>query len=133
MIQLKNDKFSASFIEDHVIFIEMNDFKFFEIEDIFLVREWINENIEEKFLFNLFHFGNGSSVSKEAREYAASSDGAKKTIGTAIIVKNFAQQLVFDYYLKFNKPLCPTKAFYKKEKAIEWIKLKVIEYQNPGE
>ena len=133
MIQLKNDKFSASFIEDHVIFIEMNDFKFFEIEDIFLVREWINENIEEKFLFNLFHFGNGSSVSKEAREYAASSDGAKKTIGTAIIVRNFAQQLVIDYYLKFNKPLYPTKAFYKKEKAIEWIKLKVIEYQNPGE
>lgn len=129
MTQLKVDKFTASHIEDHIIYVEVNDFEIFDIEDLLALRKWIEENIKEKLLFNLFEFGNGSSITKEIREYAASSEGATVTIGTAVIVKNFAQQLLADYYLKFNKPLYPTKAFYKKSQAIDWIRLKVKEHQ----
>lgn len=132
-IQLKQERYTASYNNDHIISIEVFDFEIFGVDDLMQLRKWIEENIQEKILFNLFNFGNGSSISKEMREYAASSEGAKKTIGTAVLVKNFAQQLIVDYYLKFNKPLYPTKAFYIKEKAIEWINLKVIEYQNQSE
>jgi hypothetical protein len=115
-------KFKVSLIEEFILFIELNDFEVFEVEDLLKIRNWINAKITNEKLFNLFQFGNGSSLSRELREYAASEDGAKRTLGTAILVKNLAQQLLIDYYLKFNKPKYPTKAFYKKEKAIEWIK-----------
>lgn len=121
-IEYKSEKFRVRLIEDHILDIEVNDFEVFEIGDLLEIRTWMKRSIKEKKLFNLFEFGNGSSISRDLREYAASEEGAVKTIGTAILVNNFAQQMIIDYYLKFNKPLYPTKAFYKRGKAIEWIK-----------
>jgi hypothetical protein len=118
---LIKEKYKVSLIEKHILLIEVNDFEIFEIEDLLVLRKWIIDSIPEKRLFNLFQFGIGSSLSKELREYAASNEGAQRTSGTAILVKNLAQQLLVDYYLKINKPIYPTRAFYKKEKAIEWI------------
>lgn len=76
----------------------------------------------KKKLVNLIKFGNGSSASREAREYASSPKGNELTIASALIVKNLAQQLIIDYYIKFNYPINPTRAFYKIEKAKEWLK-----------
>ena len=53
--------------------------------------------------------------------YSSSPEGNVLTIGSAILVKNLAQQLIIDYYIKFNKPVYPTKVFYKKDKAVKWI------------
>jgi len=115
-------KFKVTLIEAYILLIEVGDFEVFEVEDLLKIRNWINTEINSEKIFNLFQFGNGSSLSRELREYAASEEGAIRTVGTAIIVKNLAQQLLIDYYLKFNRPTYPTKAFFKKEKAIEWIK-----------
>jgi hypothetical protein len=115
-------KFKVTLIETYILLIEVGDFEVFEVEDLLKIRNWIKTELKSEKLFNLFQFGNGSSLSRELREYAASEEGAVRTIGTAILVKNLAQQLLIDYYLKFNKPIYPTKAFFKKEKAIEWIK-----------
>ena len=118
-------KFKASFIEGHIIYIEVNDFEVYEVEDILKLRRWISENIKEKKLYNLFHFGVGSGISRETREYAAGTSGAELTLGTAVLVRNKAQELIIDYYLKMNKPDRPTKAFFKREDAIEWILKKI--------
>jgi hypothetical protein len=125
--QLINKKFKVTFIEGHILFIEVNDFEVFNVDDLLAIRQWIHDDISERKLFNLFQFGNGSSLSRELREYAASKEGAQITIGTAILVRNLAQQLLIDYYLKINKPQYPTRAFYKKDKAIEWIKSYISE------
>ena len=120
-----DSKFKASFIEGHIIYIEVNDFEIFEAEDIFKLRKWVSENIKEKKLYNLFQFGVGSSVSKEAREISALKEESQVTIGMAIIVRNMAQQLIIDYYMKINKPERPTKAFFNYNNAVEWILKKV--------
>ena len=119
--QLFREKYTVTYIPKHVLHIEVNDFEVFKVNDLLDIRNWIQEEIEESKLFNLFQFGNGSSLSRELREYASKKEGAVRTIGTAILVRNLAQQLLIDYYLKINKPHYPTRAFYKKEKAIEWI------------
>lgn len=122
MKEFIDKKFKVTLIETYILLIEVGDFEVFEVEDLLKIRNWIKTELKSEKLFNLFQFGNGSSLSRELREYAASEEGAVRTIGTAILVKNLAQQLLIDYYLKFNKPIYPTKAFFKKEKAIEWIK-----------
>ncbi len=120
-----DSKFKASFIEGHIIYIELNDFEIFEPEDILKLRHWISNDIKGKKLYNIFQFGNGSSISREARELAAKKEDGQVTLGTAIIVRNMAQQLIVDYYLKINKPERPTKAFFKYEKATAWVLNKI--------
>ncbi len=121
-IEYINEKFRVTLIEDQILNIKMNDFEIFEVEDLLEIRNWMKTSIGQKMLFKFFEFGNGSSISRGFREYAASEKGAVNTIGLAFLVSNFAQQITIDYYLKFNKPSYPTQAFYKRSEAIDWIK-----------
>jgi hypothetical protein len=120
--QLIHKKYSLTLIEEHIICSKINDFAVLELEDFMVIEKWIKENINETKIYNLLQFGNGSSVSRELREYSTSQQGSQLSSGTAVIVKNFAQQLIVDFYLKFNHPTLPTQAFHKKEKAIKWLK-----------
>ena len=118
----EDDHFTISLIDDCIINIQIKDFKELEKEDIIKMQAWITGNNLKTKLYNLAIFGNGSSATREAREYASSKEGNTLTFGTAIVVKNFAQQLILDYYIKFNNPVHPTRVFLRKEKALDWIK-----------
>lgn len=118
----EDDNFTISLIDDCIINIQIKDFKELEKDDIIRMQGWISESNFQKKLYNLAIFGNGSSATRGAREYASSKEGNTLTVGTAIVVKNFAQQLILDYYIKFNNPVHPTRVFLRKEKALEWIK-----------
>ena len=120
--KLSGVNFECELIDKNIFHIFIRDFMELEKEDIVLTQKWLSKQTKDKRVFNLIEFGNGSSASREAREYAASVEGNKNTMGSALIVKNLAQQLIIDYYLKFNNPIKPTRSFYKKDKAIAWIK-----------
>lgn len=121
-LRFESENYSVSIVDTHIIQIEIKDFMELEKEDIVEMMDWLSRNTSEKKLANLIKFGNGSTASREAREYASSPEGNKLTIGSALIVKNLAQQLIIDYYIKFNYPMNPTRAFYKIDKAKEWLK-----------
>jgi hypothetical protein len=120
-ISFESDNYIVSIVDHHIVQIEIKDFMELEKEDIINMKNWVSSQTQEAKLVNLILFGNGSSASREAREYASSPEGNDITIGSALIVKNLAQQLIIDYYIKFNRPMYPTRAFYNKEKAIAWI------------
>ena len=79
---------------------------------------------------NLVEFGIAATIDQRAREFGASKEANTLTRGSAILVKNLAQQLIGEYYLRFNKPRYPAKVFYQKEKALEWIRRKLEDYDN---
>lgn len=120
-ILFEREKFKLSFINNSILMIDIIDFTEIELEDIHEIRNWVKENSAKKKLFKIFNFGNGSTVSKELREFTSSEEASENTIAVAILVRSLAQQLLLDYYLKFNRPFIPTRAFSKKEKAIKWI------------
>lgn len=121
ILTFESGNYTVSIIDTHIVQIEIKDFMELEMEDIVEMIDWLSRNTAEEKLVNLIKFGNGSTASREAREFASSPEGNKLTIGSALIVKNLAQQLIIDYYIKFNHPLYPTRAFYKVEKAKEWL------------
>lgn len=125
-LSFESNNFILSIKDKHIIKIDIKDFTELEKEDIIDMQSWVTKNTKEKILVNLVTFGNGSTASREAREYASSPEGNIHTIGSALIVKNLAQQLIIDYYIKFNNPIYPTRAFYKVDKAISWVN-KLIE------
>ena len=119
--QYTEENFTIKIVDDLILSISIHDFKELTKDDIISMQDWVRSISERRDYVNLIQFGNGSSATREAREFAASSNGNTLTQGSALLVRNLAQQLIIDYYIKFNHPLKPTKSFYKREKALEWI------------
>ena len=60
-------------------------------------------------------------VSDKAMTYAAKYEN-KKCLAFAIIVRSISERLFANYYLKFKKPVRPTKVFTTPAGAEKWLK-----------
>lgn len=70
---------------------------------------------------NLFEFEAFADVDTEVRKWSADHNGNTYTKADAIVVSSLPQKILADFYLKFNKPVKPTKIFREREKAIDWL------------
>ncbi|NQX98298.1 MAG: STAS/SEC14 domain-containing protein, partial [Flavobacteriales bacterium] len=60
--------------------------------------------------------------SKESREYGAKKEVSGLSSAMAILAgKSLAAILVGNFFIRFNKPVTPTKIFKREEKALEWL------------
>lgn len=66
--------------------------------------------------------GKYTSITKEAREFAATKPAVEFTLAEAYVIQSLAQRLIANFYMKFSKPLVPTRVFTDREKAEKWIK-----------
>ncbi|TAL58065.1 MAG: hypothetical protein EPN85_12465 [Bacteroidetes bacterium] len=60
-------------------------------------------------------------VSDKAMTYAAKHEN-KKWLAFAIVVRSISERLFANYYLKFKKPIRPTKVFTTPKGAEEWLR-----------
>lgn len=61
-------------------------------------------------------------VSPEARAFSASAEASRNRVAEAMLVNSVATRLTANFYIRFNKPLTPTRIFTDEQKAIEWLK-----------
>lgn len=125
---------TVTVIEERIYHLYIKDFCSATYTDAIEATDSINEycikNNMNKIGMNMIQFGHGATVDQATREYASTKQANTRSNGSAILVKNFAQQLIGDYYLKFNHPSYPTKVFYKKEKALAWIRKTLESYDD---
>ncbi|MES2568319.1 MAG: hypothetical protein V4565_15705 [Bacteroidota bacterium] len=57
----------------------------------------------------------------ESRDFSASPEGQMYTLGDALVVLNLGQRILMQFYLKFNKPPKPSKAFDSEDHGMEWL------------
>ena len=69
----------------------------------------------------LIDAGEFTSIDKEVRIFSANEESNLYTLADAIAYCSFAQKLIADFYIKYNKPIVPTKAFPTKEEAMKWL------------
>lgn len=128
------ENITVSVIEERIFHLYIKDFCSATYADAIEATASINEycikNNINKIVMNMVQFGHGATVDQAAREYASSKQANIRSNGSAILVKNLAQQLIGDYYLKFNHPRFPTKVFYKKDKALAWLRETLESYDN---
>ena len=62
------------------------------------------------------------TFTKEARKYAAGSEMILDRMATAFVVNSFANKLIANIYIKFYKPVVPTKMFSSEESALRWLR-----------
>ncbi len=60
-------------------------------------------------------------ITPEARKLAASSEGEMFSLANAVLIDSLAKNLLFNFFLKINKPKTPIRGFTNREDAIAWL------------
>lgn len=61
------------------------------------------------------------SVSKEARDFFASSYATDKVIAVAFYTSSIISRMLVTFFLAFNRPNVPSKIFSDQKEAIQWL------------
>jgi hypothetical protein len=109
--------------DDGIIELHTNENHEYAIDDVI-------ENVETFGLLTngekapvLIIGGAFTSVSKEARGFMATHESLKYSLKEAFLLNSLAQKLLINFYIKFDKPLIPTKVFNQKQEAINWLSI----------
>ncbi len=104
----------------------MVEFKQDSIIDLEPAKDIIN-TLEKLFrdkheVWGITKFGSLSTVTTEGREYFAQADFTiEKTKAMAVILSSLSQRLIFNVYVKMNKPVVEHKAFSTIKAAEKWF------------
>lgn len=61
-------------------------------------------------------------MTKESREFMAAYVNPRRKATALLTRYNLATLILANFYMKFNRPLIPTKLFNDEEEAIQWLK-----------
>lgn len=92
-----------------------------ELQDVQEVVEWVGSIGSGKKYLNLMEAESNSEVDAEARAFAASNNQNQYTIADGMVMTSQAHRILSNFYMKFNKPVKPTKVFNSRVKAIQWL------------
>jgi hypothetical protein len=107
---------------DGLIYIELKEF----LEDVELktIKELVDlmgkigNGKPVKAIVNIVSF---NTISEDAKKYIASEEGQRFTKANAIVIHSFATKLGANFFIKFNKPVTPTRVFNSVDEAVKWL------------
>lgn len=122
-VEIKKDfeKIRMTLFENGIMNVVFKENFTVGLQDVEEVVNWVSEIANGRKFLNLMEGENNSEVDAEVRSFAASKDQNKFTIADAMVVQNISHRLLTNFYMRFNKPVKPTRLFTDKEKAIQWL------------
>ncbi len=108
--------------EDGILQIKMlegSNITLEKIKEIYDQSQLLAENAK---VLALIDGSSDYDMSDEAKKYAAGEEALKNRVATAIVTNSITNRLMINLYIKFYKPLVPTKMFSDKDAAIKWLK-----------
>ncbi len=106
--------------DSDILHFQMKDKETLSANDVIESRDWLNSFGDVKFLV-LTEGGYRTEVEDDFRKESASEVGSAHTIADAIVVKSLSQRIIANLYIKFNKPVRPTRVFSDAESAAFWL------------
>lgn len=109
------------FFEDdilNIVYKEDVDVELAHIKANIAIRKGFQKT--EKALF-MVDFRKAWHISRDARIFLASKEVTDLNSAMAILVEDLNSTLTANFFIKFNKPACPTKMFNSKVEAIKWL------------
>ncbi|MBL0330187.1 MAG: hypothetical protein IPP64_12395 [Bacteroidetes bacterium] len=61
-------------------------------------------------------------VGDDARKFAASKDSNMYTLADAFVINSVALKIVGNFYIRYNKPVRPTRLFTDESEALRWLR-----------
>lgn len=108
-------------LPDNIIRVLIKRGKEVKLEHAQNMLDWLKSN-ELSNLKTLILPELGASIDHEIRDHMTSKSRIETVIADAIVITNFAHQLVANFYMRYHKPQIPTKIFRTEQKALEWLK-----------
>jgi hypothetical protein len=127
--KLNGRKADAFILEGRIIENVLNYAVTLEVEDVKEIKEMNLKLAEGKDYALLVDPGEWSSITEEARELLASPEMAHLNLAKAIIIYTITQRIIGNIYLSLNHPVVETRLFTDREKALEWLRDKVDEFE----
>ena len=121
---LKNIKFEyadVQLLDVGVIRIEMLGGEIIDLEECVRLNIAQGELLGGKLGLVLMVAASTTQFTSDARDFSASKEGLRFSKAEAMVVRNLAHRLIVSFYLKFNKPSVPSKAFDTEEDATNWL------------
>ncbi|MBK6984503.1 MAG: hypothetical protein IPH32_07000 [Bacteroidetes bacterium] len=107
--------------DDGIIELYANDHHVYIIEDVKENVKAFGELTGNEKVPVLIIGGSFSSLDDQTREFMATEESLKYSKAEAFLITSLAQKILINFYIKFNKPLVPTRVFTDKEEAIKWL------------
>lgn len=108
--------------DDGILRIKIIEGGFVTLEKIKEHLDASSELLEGRKALTLIDGSAPFTMTPEARSYLASNAGAENRIAAAFITNSFLNKVWFNLYIKFNKPVTPTKMFNSEKYALRWLK-----------
>lgn len=61
------------------------------------------------------------SITKDARDYFASDEGAQKMKAAALLLDSFVGKIMGNFFLQINQPKVPIRIFNSEADAVKWL------------
>ncbi|XOV66796.1 MAG: hypothetical protein ACFHU9_14315 [Fluviicola sp.] len=114
------DGLSIAIYKNGLLFVKVPRYFSIDLEVFLNCQRYIRTFGEEKRYHFVFEFSSFSEVDPELRKHRATSEGTEFSLSDALVISNLPQKMMGDFYLKFNKPVRPTRFFFNPEKAVDW-------------
>jgi hypothetical protein len=62
------------------------------------------------------------TMTKKARDFAASRETNEHNIARAVIVHSLANRLLVNFFIRFHKPKSPLRMFSSEAEALKWLR-----------
>ena len=116
------DDFSAVVYSNNLIEIIWSpELKEVEKKHLVQLKDVIKAARKEKKMLVYFSPHPMLTMSKEALHYGGSEEAQANTFANAVLTNSIASMLMFNFFMRINKPATPTKSFSKRGDAIAWL------------
>lgn len=119
-IELKNAV--VYLLDGDIIGVKAKEHSVIDLEDVKEVNRAKRELIGNKKHFVLIVTPKDGSITKEAREFSASEEVNLNAIAKAIVMNGLAMRIIVNFFINYDKPPVPHKAFETERDALDWLK-----------
>jgi len=106
--------------ENRIFYVKLPRYEKIGMDVIQIGYDFLDKHGGGQF-YNVYHFGSFADVEGDVREWAANPEGNDYTYCDALVIDSLGQKIITDFYIRFNKPIKPTKVFFSLEKAVDWV------------
>lgn len=127
---MAHSKFEITDIGNSIIKLRITDGTGLEAPDAIAMHSAMLELSNHNMFCVLLIADTQFTITSEAREIIGSEEFSSMRIADAFVTNSLANKLTGNFFIKFNRPLSPTKLFTKEPEALEWLNENIVAYNN---
>lgn len=120
--EIRTKSGTVSFQEEGIVRYEIDQTDELTLQNVKEYLEAVRNLGDGKAFCNLVVMKEFIQVGDDARIFAAGEESNIYTIADAFVINSMALKLVGNFYIRFNKPVRPTRLFNNEKDALIWLR-----------